>query len=887
MTVFDPAIRFRYPWRPYQDRVLGALDRHLDDDRLHLVAPPGSGKTVLGLEVVRRIGRPTLVLAPTRAIRDQWADRFAELFLPDGADRRAWISADLNRPVPLTVATYQALYALDVGGTGKRQAGKSRSARHRPFAGLRRAGIRTLVVDEAHHLKNEWWRSVTALETALDRPRVVALTATPPVDVSPAEWDRYRNLCGPVDARIGVPELVRTGTLCPHQDQIRLTAPTDAEGEPILRFRESVQTLRDDLILDFDFLDAVEGHPWLVLPEDHLRAIFEDTPFFAAMLVYINAAGRWISPETLETLGVSRKTLPALTPDWLETLLAGVLFAHPGDFDRFAPKLAEIRRRLARMGALEKNRVTLTHTRAIRRTLTRSVGKLDAIVSVTEAESELLGDRLRMVILADYIYPGEMPTDVDDRAPLRRLGVVPIFERIRREHLWGVRPGILCGSMVVVPESAVTDLEILAVEANLDPSALAFAPLPHDPGYRMVTAAGSAGARMVHMITRLFALGEVNLLVGTRSLLGEGWDAPWINTLVLATSVGAYALSSQMRGRAIRALPDDPDKTANIWHLVCLDPDAEDGGDDLATLERRFTAFMGLSADGRRIETGLDRMNLPRPPLSATDRETANAATQRRAADRAGMAAAWRSALAVSGDRGELVETVRVPRPAGVGPRSVAVAAWTSGLRRSVPLLITAAVLILWGIIADSPAGALGIGLGVLLGSFGLIALRRPLRMAPAWLRLGPAGAGLRAVAQAVIEALASVGEVRTPLGDIRVRVSRSPDGNLRCGLDGATPAEADAFSEALLEMVDPVAAPRYLIRPLSRRDQPSWLPVPQALARRKADAETFRRIWERRFGPTELIYTRTGPGQRELVRARLRSLDRLARSSRRTVWKA
>ena len=93
MTVFDPAIRFRYPWRPYQERVLGALDRHLDDDRLHLVAPPGSGKTVLGLEVVRRIGRPTLVLAPTRAIRDQWADRFAELFLPDGADRTAWISA--------------------------------------------------------------------------------------------------------------------------------------------------------------------------------------------------------------------------------------------------------------------------------------------------------------------------------------------------------------------------------------------------------------------------------------------------------------------------------------------------------------------------------------------------------------------------------------------------------------------------------------------------------------------------------------------------------------------------------------------------------------------------------------------------------------------------
>ena len=882
MTVFAPAIRFRYPWRPYQERVLGALDRHLDDDRLHLVAPPGSGKTVLGLEVVRRIGRPTLVLAPTRAIRDQWADRFAELFLPDGADRTAWISADLNQPAPLTVATYQALYTLDVGGTRKR----AHRDRHRPFAGLRRAGIRTLVVDEAHHLKNEWWRSVTGLETALDRPRVVALTATPPLDVTPAEWDRYRRLCGPVDARIGVPELVRTGTLCPHQDHIRLTAPTDAEGDPIRRFRESVQALREDLLLDFDFLDAVEGHPWLVLPEDHLRAIFEDTPFFAGMLVFINAAGRWISPETLETLGVSRETLPALTPDWLETLLAGVLFGHPEDFDRFAPKPAEIRRRLSRMGAIEKNRVTLTHNRAIRRTLTRSVSKLEAIVSVAVAESELLGDRLRMVILADYIYPGEMPTEVEDHAPLRRLGVVPIFERIRREHLWGVRPGILCGSMVVVPESAVTDLEIIAAEADLDPAAFSFAPLPHDPGYRMVTAAGSAGNRMVHLITALFALGEVNLLVGTRSLLGEGWDAPWINTLVLATGVGSYALSSQMRGRAIRSLPDDPDKTANIWHLVCLDPEAGDGGDDLTTLERRFTAFMGLSADGRRIETGLDRMDLPRPPIPESARESANSATSRRAADRAEMAAAWRSALAAGAVGGELVETIRVPRPAGVGPRTVAMAAWTSGLRRAAPLLIVAAVLILWGIIADSLAGAVGIGLGAVLGIIALVAIRRPIRMAPGWLRLGPAGAGLEAVTRVIIEALAAAGTVRTPMADLRVRVSRSPEGTLRCRLDGAADAEADAVFEALREMVDPVAAPRYLIRPVSRRNQPSWLPVPQVLARRKADAESFRRIWTRRFGPAELIYTRTGPGQRELVRARLRSLGRPARASRGTVWR-
>ena len=60
---------FRKDWRAYQFRLLNHLDRYLDNKRLHLVAAPGSGKTVLGLEVIRRINKPTLVLAPTITIR--------------------------------------------------------------------------------------------------------------------------------------------------------------------------------------------------------------------------------------------------------------------------------------------------------------------------------------------------------------------------------------------------------------------------------------------------------------------------------------------------------------------------------------------------------------------------------------------------------------------------------------------------------------------------------------------------------------------------------------------------------------------------------------------------------------------------------------------------
>jgi hypothetical protein len=82
---------------------------------LHLVAAPKSGKTVLGLEVIKRANQPTLVLAPTITIRDQWVDHPVDRFLPPGSGRPAWLSTELRSPAFLTVATYQALHALCSG----------------------------------------------------------------------------------------------------------------------------------------------------------------------------------------------------------------------------------------------------------------------------------------------------------------------------------------------------------------------------------------------------------------------------------------------------------------------------------------------------------------------------------------------------------------------------------------------------------------------------------------------------------------------------------------------------------------------------------------------------------------------------------------------------
>ncbi|MFC4664152.1 DEAD/DEAH box helicase family protein [Oceanobacillus aidingensis] len=84
MESFPERIQFKYSWRSYQQAIIDDMDTYLNKRHLHLVAPSGSGKTVIGLEMMLRFNQPALILAPTIAIRDQWVARFVELFDQSG-----------------------------------------------------------------------------------------------------------------------------------------------------------------------------------------------------------------------------------------------------------------------------------------------------------------------------------------------------------------------------------------------------------------------------------------------------------------------------------------------------------------------------------------------------------------------------------------------------------------------------------------------------------------------------------------------------------------------------------------------------------------------------------------------------------------------------------
>jgi superfamily II DNA or RNA helicase len=101
-------LAFRGVWRHYHELALEAFDRDIAHGRwrTHIVAPPGSGKTLLGVQIIRRLGDPALVLVPNTAVQSQWLLAVRQ-FTDDASIAAPEPSA------PIAVLTYQSLCQLD------------------------------------------------------------------------------------------------------------------------------------------------------------------------------------------------------------------------------------------------------------------------------------------------------------------------------------------------------------------------------------------------------------------------------------------------------------------------------------------------------------------------------------------------------------------------------------------------------------------------------------------------------------------------------------------------------------------------------------------------------------------------------------------------------
>lgn len=245
------SLKFHGGLSPMQEEAVQNLLAH---DQGVLVAPPGTGKTVMGCVVAATRGLPTLILAHRKPILDQWRAQIADLLglapkeigqIGGGRDRRTGV---------VDLAMLQSLKALD-----------------EPEAFFGKYGL--IIVDECHHIP------AVSFESCVRRAPVrywLGLTATP------YRRDGLQDIitmqCGPIRHTITARQVETTSDLAleliVRETPFTFAGPDDVSIQEVFRALVSDEN-RTAFVAD-DVLQALHaGRRCLILSEwkEHCRAL--------------------------------------------------------------------------------------------------------------------------------------------------------------------------------------------------------------------------------------------------------------------------------------------------------------------------------------------------------------------------------------------------------------------------------------------------------------------------------------------------------------------------------------------------------------------------------------------------------------------------------------
>lgn len=619
-------IRFKYTFRDYQKDALDMLDKYKNDKKIHIVASPGAGKTILALELLLRIGNKALVLAPTIAIKEQWVERLRKDF--ENGDKEGLISTDLEEPSIITVVTYQALYSL-------------RRKKVDIEKIINQNKIKTIVLDEAHHLRKVWFKTLKTIVDRLKECAVVSLTATPPYD-NGNDFANYMSLCGDIDVKITVPQLVKSNCLCPHQDYIYFNFPTEEQERKLKEYQDNVEEFIGYLKTNVNFIKALALHNYIIDTDNNVKEILKEFEFYISVLSFLKEVGISVPKNKF----IKKIVIPEFENRFMEIILERYLFGKDiEELDIYKDTFKEIKERINLLGSIDEKTISFKYTKELSDILLKNAGKLQSISKIIDSEYNSLKEKLKLVVVTDFIK--EEYYDVLDDTDINVIGAMPIFRKILATNL-NIKLAMLTGSYIIIPTDLKEMLYKLAKdEYGIDQDGISVEEPGIDFNYSRVTFLDKYKRYSVNLITKLFKESDISVLVGTVALIGEGWDAPFVNSLIMASFVSSYVTSNQVRGRSIRIDKKNPDKVSNIWHLICLEKSGKDYilGQDYDMLSKRFLAYDGLNLYSRKIDSGIERLSIINRKYSKDEIEYLNEEMKISSKDRNNVDNVWDIAL--------------------------------------------------------------------------------------------------------------------------------------------------------------------------------------------------------------------------------------------------
>ncbi|TWU42597.1 Type III restriction enzyme, res subunit [Novipirellula artificiosorum] len=904
-----PEIRFAGQLRPSQKEVVEVASRQLNagQRRLHIVAPPGSGKTVIGLYIwAELVGTPALVLSPNSAIQAQWVTR-TDLFKHRSVDDlQSLISTSADFPGRLTSLTYQSVTmparstewdqqrAIDLWTQTLLEKDQAQDAteaevwiddlrRHNPeyfnerlsgyrkrirdddaigglamsllhrscidtLVRLRETGVGLLILDECHHLMGHWGRVLSEASEYLGDPIIVGLTATPPDRSNRKQEDikRYDRFFGPIDYDVPVPAVVKDGFLAPYQDLAYFVRPTEKELDFIAGVDNQFASLLDQLCSPplgespssreslIDWLVRVLRDKQLPVGQaaDWRSFYVRDREFAESAVAFLQSRSIEIPadvPPPLQVESVSMDQWGTLIDRYTRHYLRRS--PHPEDH-----RMAEVAVDRLRMLGVQ---ITETGIRAcaspVSRVIAYTRSKSAAVAKLLRREMEILGDETRAVVIADYEKSSAISADVADVLDAEAGGAVAAFRTLVDDMQTNdLDPVLITGSTVLVDgdlvhrimRDAASWLQRRSIEVELNET--------RQGNFYEINGRGSDWCPRVYveMITELFQHGVTRCLVGTRGLLGEGWDANTVNVLIDLSTVTTSMTVKQLRGRSLRLNPNEPRKVANNWDIVCIAPEHTNGLADYHRFIKKHETIFGICDDGA-IEKGGGHVHAAfttqRPEWVDGNVDELNHDMMDRAARRDEIYNLWRIGKPYNAEPVHAIE-VASRRPnltLGYPPFQGSRSAWDL---QSIVLAISRSVL-------------LALRENQMIGSESIL------------------------------------------------RVAIRDGGYVRVFLERAIPSDAKIFATAVRETLCPIDQPRYLIPrsvdipvdTMVRRWLPNFISrfferrirktamlhaVPSCLATRRELVAVFQRHWNANVSPGEAVFVKNEKGEQMLATA-------------------
>ena len=884
---------FIFTLRSYQEQVVNLFTHKLKKNQrqFHVVAPPGSGKTIMGIAMLMSTKLKGVVFSPNAAIQMQWAQRFSDstdVFNPSALHELSFGTRPDDEN-PYLSLTYQSVT------TKERGTDELHENAIKTLDRLKNDNYKVFIFDECHHLTGFWGQVLGDYVESVEGAIVIGLTATPPADATGSKLRTYLDIVGNIDKTIPLPSIVKEGNLAPYQDLVYFTEPEESEVSLLLEGQKEYRQLLTDL--EEMELPRISLSMWVQKMLEDCRMKGKILPFDEWLRKYPDQAIAYV-----RYLRFAKVTIP-LTVIWIDEMdgdfetedltliLNDYIRFHLKEIDNGKKWIDHISSTLESIGYQRQGHSFQAVNTGSARNMTLSRTKLQGMKNILIKEEERALDDIRSLILVDYEY-GRDGSD--------GINAVEVMKSLTTDERTDILdPIMLTGRSVLVDDDLLNTFLERAEMFKKEHSLRFELTSEKEHEYERISGSGPDWntRNYVQFITRLLEEGVTKTIIGTRALLGEGWDSIKLNTLIDLTVVASFVSVNQIRGRTIRKDADNPFKCANNWDVVTIYPGLEYGLYDFKRLERKHDHFYGVSDDGV-VEKGLGHvhpfLSKGKASMVSANAKDINDDMLSRCCNRDSARERWKVGEPYNDSDVDCIE-LHYPPDKPLVKRQ----------RQFVDKIEYMRVMI-----HESDRVVHNLLEYWWLGAPLLIAAAKSLysKWKTAQIKALPVieetfPQTLEKFAQVVLTSSTKAKLLSGSYTTSDISILTRDHDCYRIMLTGALEKDSEIFSEAVWEVLGPVQNHKYIIErrtfttPISQMTKDDILnweklpteliachPVPSIFGQRRELADIFQSSWNKIIGPGDIHYTRRGKG-RELVKEWFRKKAIEVTREKKKVW--